>query len=394
MIRIKNRVLLTFNKYRGSKINRKIVVFESDDWGSIRMPSAEVYHKLLDNGIRVDKCHYSRYDSLANVEDFEMLFDILIKFKDVNGHHPVITANAVVANPDFDKIRESNYQQYFYEPFTETIKKYTNCSFELWKQGMDEHIFHPQFHGREHLNVPRWMRALQQNSKEMHLAFDCNMFGISSIISNEKNPSFMAALDADCSEDLFNQRLILEEGLTIFQDSFGYKSKSFIAPNYTWHSSIENTLHQNNVLYLQGDAVQREPDLNGKTRSKFHFLGEQNANKQIFLTRNCLFEPSSDKKTDWISSCLKDIKTAFSAKKPAIITCHRVNFIGGIDSENRKKNLNDFSILLTEISIRWPDVEFMTTDQLGDLIKKENETPMSLRFANTNEDNSGVPSGN
>ena len=373
MIRIKNRVLLTFNKYRGSKINRKIVVFESDDWGSIRMPSAEVYHKLLDNGIRVDKCHYARYDSLANVEDFESLFDILIKFKDSNGNHPVITANAVVANPDFDKIRESNYQQYFYEPFTETIKKYTNCNFKLWKQGMAEHIFHPQFHGREHLNVPRWMRALQQNSKEMHLAFDCNMFGISSTISNEKNPSFMAALDADCNEELINQKSILEEGLDIFQNSFGYKSKSFIAPNYTWHSSIENILNHNNVRYLQGVAVQNEPDLKGKTLSKFHFLGEENANNQIFLTRNCTFEPSSDRNVKWITSCLNEIKGAFSSNKPAIITCHRVNFIGDIDSENRQRNLKDFEILLTEILKRWPDVEFMTTEKLGDIISKTNE---------------------
>ncbi len=394
MIRIKNRILLTYNKYRGSKINRKIVVIESDDWGSIRMPSSKVYQKLLNSGIRVDKCHYLRNDTLASVEDFELLFNILIKFKDVNGNHPVITANALVANPDFDKIRESNYQQYFYEPFTETIQRYPNHSFELWKQGMAENIFHPQFHGREHLNVPRWMRALQQNSKEMHLAFDCNMFGISSTISNEKNPSFMAALAADCNEDLLNQKKILEEGLKIFHSSFGYKSKSFIAPNYTWHSSIENTLHQNNVLYLQGATVQKEPDLNGKTRLKFHFLGEENANNQIFLTRNCTFEPSSDRNIKWIASCLNEIKGAFSAKKPAIITCHRVNFIGGIDIENRKKNLNDFSILLTEISNRWPDVEFMTTDQLGDLIKKGNETPKSLRFANTNEDDSGVLSGN
>ncbi|HTO14546.1 MAG TPA: hypothetical protein VLZ83_02195 [Edaphocola sp.] len=40
---------------RGWKTNKKIVVFESDDWVSIRMQDQESYVELLNNGIRVDK---------------------------------------------------------------------------------------------------------------------------------------------------------------------------------------------------------------------------------------------------------------------------------------------------------------------------------------------------
>ena len=373
MKRIKNYLLKRYSNFYGVDISRKIVVFESDDWGTIRMPSSEVYNKLLNSGLRADQCHFMRYDSLENAEDFELLFDLLTRYKDMNGNHPVITANTIVANPDFDKIRDSNFQQYFYEPFTETIKQYPKSSFELWKQGMALNIFHPQFHGREHLNVARWMRALQQNSKEIHLAFDNKMFGISSTVSNENNPSFMAALDADSMEDLSMQKMILKDGLKLFHNIFGFKSKSFIAPNNTWHSRIEKTLFKKGVIYIQGNNIQNEPDLKGHLRSKFHYFGEQNSNKQIFLPRNCLFEPFSDRNIHWISSCLKDIKASFSAKKPAIIIIHRVNFIGSIDPENRRRNLDDFSILLKEILLRWPDAEFMTSDKLGDLISKMNE---------------------
>ena len=373
MSKLKSLIFMKFVNFLGIKIKRKIVVFESDDWGSIRMPSAHVYEESLRQGLRVDKCHFMRYDSLANIEDFESLFNLLIKYKDINGNHPVITANAVVSNPDFEKIRESKYQQYFYEPFTESIKQYPNHSFKIWQQGMAQNIFYPQFHGREHLNVSRWMRALRNNSKEIHLAFKNRMFGISSTISNENNPSFMAAFDPDCNEDLVNQKMILEDGLNIFHDIFGYKSRSFIAPNYIWHSSIENTLHKNSVEFIKGAIFQNQPNLKGNTRRKFHFCGEQNANKQLHLTRNCWFEPSSDKSVDWVNSCLNDIRSAFSAKKPAIVSCHRVNFIGNIDPENRKKTLTEFSILLKEIIKQWPDVEFMNSDELGDVIKKSKE---------------------
>ena len=62
---------------------------------------------------------------------------------------------------------------------------------------------------------------------------------------------------------------------------------------------------------------------------------------------------------------------AFACGTPAIITSHRVNFIGSLDLKNRTENLQKFSELLSEILKRWPDVEFMTSDALGNLILKD-----------------------
>ena len=61
--------------------------------------------------------------SLATADDLSALFDVLTSVKDKNGRHAVLTANAVVANPIFNKIKESGYKEYFYEPFTETLKR-------------------------------------------------------------------------------------------------------------------------------------------------------------------------------------------------------------------------------------------------------------------------------
>ena len=61
----------------GWRTKRHIVVIESDDWGSIRMPSKEVYDKLLNKGIRVDKCHYCSNDTIASEDDLSLLFDVL-----------------------------------------------------------------------------------------------------------------------------------------------------------------------------------------------------------------------------------------------------------------------------------------------------------------------------
>jgi hypothetical protein len=128
---------------KGWRTNRKIIVIESDDWGSIRMPSKEVYNKSINNGYKVNLNPYERYDSLASEEDLTLLFDLLSKFKDKNGNHPIITANCVVANPDFDKIEESDFSQYHYELITETFKKYPKHSnnFNLWLEGKKHQLF-------------------------------------------------------------------------------------------------------------------------------------------------------------------------------------------------------------------------------------------------------------
>jgi hypothetical protein len=68
---------------------RKIVVIESDDWGSIRMPSLNVYNTLLKRGLNLDGGDSERYntkDNLASKCDLEGLFDVLLSVKDREGN--------------------------------------------------------------------------------------------------------------------------------------------------------------------------------------------------------------------------------------------------------------------------------------------------------------------
>jgi len=97
-------------------------------------------------------------------------------------------------------------------------------------------------------------------------------------------------------------------------------------------------------------------------------MGERNSNGLRFLIRNCFFEPSLVKVNDPVGECLNRIAIAFRWHKPAVICAHRINFIGSLDSENRSRNLVLLRDLLNRIIKGWPDVEFMTSDQLGDVI--------------------------
>jgi hypothetical protein len=358
---------------RGWRTGRKIVVIESDDWGAIRLPERKLLGKLKDWGIDVDGDHYLKNDALASEEDLERLFDTLRKTKTGSGSLPVITANTIMGNPDFKKIEAGRFEAFHFEHFTETLKSYPfhRNAFQLWKEGMAEELFHPQFHGREHLHVHRWMKGLKDHSSETSRLFNEKLFAVCGTASTEVRKSYMAAYEWDAAEDREFTLQSIRDGLKIFEETFGYKSSSAIAPNYTWNGEMEQAYAEGGVRYLQGGTVQRSPVIGKESNDLIrHHLGEKNSLGQTYLVRNCTFEPSADPGKDWVDSCLKEIKTSFTWRKPAIIASHRVNFIGYINPENRDRNLNLLDELLKQIIKNWPDVEFMTSDQLGALMDK------------------------
>lgn len=84
--------------------------------------------------------------------------------------------------------------------------------------------------------------------------------------------------------------------------------------------------------------------------------------------RNVHFEPALMPHFDLVSRCLGDIAIAFKWNKPAIISTHRLNFIGNIEKNNRTNTLLKLDQLLSAILKKYPTVEFMSSDNLGDVI--------------------------
>ena len=109
---------------------------------------------------------------------------------------------------------------------------------------------------------------------------------------------------------------------------------------------------------------------NGNKTLYSRYMGERNDNNQVCLIRNCLFEPSQNDTLN-AENCLRNIRIMFEHKKPAIICSHRLNYIGGLDLNNRDRTLRDFEYLLKTIVDIYPNVEFMSSDELGDIIVQE-----------------------
>jgi hypothetical protein len=353
----------------GWRTKRKLVVFESDDWGSIRMPSLKTFNYLKSNGIDLesgDSLRYNKNDTLENADDLSELFQTLSKFKDKNENHPKFTAIGLVANPDFETIKSNNFENYVWEPFTTTLKKYNhNGTFNLYKEGISKGIFIPQFHGREHLNIAVWMRDLRSRNKQALIAFENGMWGF-----NTNRPfqiDYQAAFHLEKIDDLNIQEESIASGLELFEELFGYKASFFVPPNGPFNNKLEKVAAENGIQFMSASKKQIEPQGDGINKTKFHWLGQKNKHKQRYLTRNCFFEPNDISK-NWVDSCLLDIDNAFKWNKPSVISTHRVNFIGGLNESNRRKGLIELELLINSIINKWPDVEFITSVDLGRLI--------------------------
>ena len=353
----------------GWKTNRKIVVIESDDWGSIR--STQKSLDVLSTKLNLEKDYYARFDSLESKEDLLELYKTLSSVKDKSGNHPVITANTILTNPNFQKIREDKFEKYYFELFTETLEKYylNDKTWETWQSGIDENFIKPQFHGREHVNIKFWMEALRSNDELIKLAFDHEVFGINSSTSTTKRSNYMATFDFNNQKELKSVLANIEDGLEKFVDVFGFESRTIIAPCYVWPNEIDDVLLQNNVLGYQGIPFQYQPQLHKNSyKKRFHYTGQSNSLGIKYLVRNAFFEPTHFGASHTFEEIMKRAKSAFFWKKPLIIGAHRINFMGSINKENRTKNLELLDVTLKKLITKYPDIEFMSSDQLVGLM--------------------------
>lgn len=346
---------------QGKRFLKKILIIECDDWGGIRMPSIDVLKKLQNKGLNLENDRFNN-DTLGTTEDLAQLFDILNAIKDQHGRSAVMTPITNVANPDFKKIKQSGFTQYYYEKFTDTLLNYGqgNGVFELWRQGIEAGIFLPELHGREHISVQIWLQKLREGNKDLLFAFDNNFVFLVVPDVHPTVKGFRAEFFFDNETQLPFLKTSIKDAISIFKDIFGYQPKIFVPSNAVFHPIFEDELCASGIRFVYANRSYIYKDENGKTRKKRIITGQKSRTGITYYTRNCAFEPSS-KGYKGIEYTLMQVAAAFRWGKPAIISTHRVNFVGGINQFNRTSGLKELEMLLKAVTKRWPDVEFMSS---------------------------------
>jgi len=360
---IYGKIFLVF--YKRNLPNAHIVIFESDDYGGPPI-NLELINEYEKKGYKLLPKEYKwLQNSYLTVTDLENLYKILEKHKDSRGRHPCFTANIIVSyKPDFEKIKKSNFNHYYYIPHTlnEPIVK-------KWREGIIRKVFYPQLHCREHFDCYKWLKDLKKGNKLILELFKKNLVSLPLVGMPSYRNVFVPKTLTDKKVWTCQVEAKVKDAVEIFYNLFGYYPSSIIAPYYGWDDISEAVWSKYNLKYIQGANYRWIGfNTNGKKIFKKHYLGERSKYGQIYLIRNCEFEPFKGNNYFY---CFKQVKKAFLLGLPSIIYTHRGNYSSqGIDRNFPKKGLLELDKLLTSIEKNYPDVIYLTSPELGQLLEK------------------------
>ncbi len=370
---IKNTLTSIDTNILGKRIQRKIVVFQSDDWGTIRTPKTTAAQKFIAiNGY--DKNAFLKFDTLETQGDLINLFDVLKSQVDYRGVSPIFTTNHVVGNPDFQKIESVKFEEYFWESSFATYNKFNaeNAMETQWQQGILSNLISPEFHSREHVDFILWLKLLREKNTKLREAFDLGFWGIPKVDDNLKNRNLMATYDSfnEHNRDIYLNSI--KDGIGLFKSQFSKSPSSFIPNNYIFPLSLMNELEKLNFSSVQGMKYIYFPkegkNIPRKQKRRIQGNSESPYTHLISLVRNVQFEPALvQNKLKTLDLCLNQIKWSFFFGKPAIIDTHRINYVGGLSEINRDENLKLLKLLIESIIKNWPDVEFESTENVSKL---------------------------
>ena len=168
------------------------------------------------------------------------------------------------ANPDFDKIKENNYSEYYYETFLDTLEKTGEKEqvFNKWNEGIENHLIYPEYHGREHLTVPIWMEALKKDDNKVKKAFEYHFYSVDSSSAPSLASGFRPTLYFSDNSQKEWLKKSLADGLDIIQSIFGFTPKSFAPSNGISHPEFDEVLFKKGVVAIH-NSKRFEPDGNG-----------------------------------------------------------------------------------------------------------------------------------
>lgn len=372
----KQAILNNIKNIYGWKTKRKIVVISVDDYGNVRLDSREARSSMDAAGLKILN-RFDAYDTLETREDLEMLYETLLSVQDKNNRNAVFTPFALPCNIDFEMLEKDCYEKYKYELLPVTYDKLETKdnnayrgTWKLWQEGIDKGIMRPQFHGREHLNIKVFNEKLRNRDFELLTSLKNRSY---TSISNSEYPTigYTASFEFWNFEENEDFKNIIIDGLNQFKKVYGYRAVHFNAPGGREHPIIHKYMQSAGIKYLDTPLIKHEHQGLGNFKKIVNYTGKNNRLGMKYQVRNVVFEPTHDSGLNWVEYSLKQIETAFRWNRPAIISSHRVNFCGHINPNNRKNGILALRELLWKIVQRWPDVEFMSSEELGNLMIKD-----------------------
>jgi len=342
-------VLLYFRRdlraiWREPVMRYPVMVVESDDWGAGPVaPQAAALNRLV---------------------------DILSRYRDQNGRHPVMTLALVLAVPDGPAIRQDGqYHRLLLDgPLFAPVR-------QAIERGRAAGVFALQLHGLEHY-WPAGLMASTDSTVRAWLADEGPG-------TTERLPSHMQSRWVDASVlpsealDPAEVELAIEEEVNLYQKLFGAPPRVAVPPTFVWTEDVERAWARAGVEFVVTPGLRSAcrnaeglPDCDSGP-----FYNNQPGCGVTYLVRDDYFEPERGHRAEHGQS---ELVKKWAQRRPCLLETHRSNFIA--DEASTACNLAEVDRLYARVLDRHPDLRFASTEELGRGMKGGDPAWVDQRF--------------
>ncbi len=311
-------------KLHGSRM--KAVVLQSDDWGLCAWsPDAESWRALRETPA-YQSAPGRRYggSTLESADDVRALADLLLSFRGGDGFPPVLQANTVLANPDYDRLAAAGFEGDDV-PAVELPALPSRWSRpRLWEQltiARLSGVWWPELHGYHHAPAATWLEAMRRGDSDALIAFEHQVMVCAAV---------EASGEFDPAEPEAARTRRLERAVARFRELFGRSPGSFCPPDYRWDERLEADAERLGVTAFQGKNEQHGARQGRVSRLVLGPSGARSAGARFYLPARIAFEPSlggpSGARVD-VDAVVRAVRAAWSRGRPAVVSTHRLNFV-------------------------------------------------------------------
>ena len=324
----------------------RAICIESDDWGLCGfLPDVGAISGLnreqLEPGEFPEVYWHSTLEDSAVVAQ---LCAVLAGHRGRDGLPAVMQANYILASMGYDAHAPDSLDRWSVHELPDTPPGYERPGLQnAVREGMLAGVWQPEFHGRWHYD-PMMRRRATEASPSTRIAASYQILVF---------PGSEQAWELGPWRDPATVTEELDRSLDQFEDLFGRRPQSVIAPDYVWNDANERLWCSRELRVIQGQRQQRKVVWRGnvgRIRKVIHRTWMRWSHQdRVYLDRNCIFEPVQQHAPRSITNAaIADVRAAWRRDEPAVLEAHRINF-SHLDSTVHGLGRRELARLLDEL---------------------------------------------
>ncbi|HUA13883.1 MAG TPA: hypothetical protein VMG31_01195 [Verrucomicrobiae bacterium] len=342
----------------GYHFDRPLVLFQSDDWGRVGLRDQQALAELREAGLLLGERPYDFY-SLETAGDLAALTAVLKSHRDATGRHPCLEMNFILANPDFERMRDEGFGQIHLLPIADGWPQGWKRPglLEAYREGIASGLFEPALHGITHFCRAAVEANLAHNNERVALLRRLWQTGTPYI--HWRMPWIgYEYWDPEKNEDdrflpAASQSELIGQAVGAFAKLFSSVPHSACAPGYRANSASHSAWAKHGVAVVQ----------NGPGRALPPYFDRYDL---LQLSRTVEFEPAVDAQFS-LETSLRQAGNCFEHGIPAVVSIHSINFHSAA-RDFCTPTLRLIDEFLTALESKYPNLLYLHDRDLRDLV--------------------------